>query len=253
MSVTIVLVIILLFSMVIVGDEKGIKSFVSLCINFSTLFIMLILIAKNHEPIKTTVVTCVIISSITLFYISGFNKKTFAALFSVIIVVLITLLLTLKMADLAKIQGFSPEQADSIEYLSLHVNLDFTKIIICEILIGLISAITDTAITVSSSMNEIYLNNPTITKKELLKSGMNIGRDILGTTINTLLFAYLGGFMALLIWFKIKDYSFPEIINSKVFCSEAFQILCSGIGVVLIIPITAVIAMNMFRSEEENS
>jgi len=250
MNVTFILIIILFFSMAIVGEDKGVKAFFSLGINFVILFAMLILIVNRHEPIRTTIFTCALISGVTLFYISGLNKKTLIALFSVIIVVLFTFILTFKIADLAKIQGFSLEQSDSIEYLSLYVKIDFTKIIICEILIGLISAITDTAITISSSMNEIFLNNPTITKKELMKSGMNIGRDILGTTVNTLLFAYFAGFMALLIWLKIKNYSIAEIVNSKVFGAELFQILCSGIGVALIIPVTAFVTNQVYFKQK---
>ena len=68
---------------------------------------------------------------------------------------------------------------------------------------------------------------------------MNIGKDILGTTTNTLLFAYIGGFMTLVIWFRAYDYSISQIINSKVFCQEFLQIVSSGTGCVLMIPIAA--------------
>ena len=245
MSVPVILGALLLILMVVIGDEKGIKSFFTLIINFAIFFIMLSMIVNQKAPLKTTVIACTAISAFTLFYINGLNRKTISALLSVLGVVLLTLLITYKIAGKIKIQGFSTEQTESIEYLSLYVNLDFTKIIVCEILIGLISAITDTSITIASSMNEIRLNNPDISKKSLFASGMNIGREILGTTVNTLLFAYLGGFMALLIWFSKNNYSRVEIFNSKVFCAEAFQILCSGIGVILIIPITAYVSMHL--------
>ncbi len=241
MTVPAALFIILLVLMVAVGGKRGAKSFFTLCLNFITLFFMLILIAFRLEPIRVTVYGCIIISSITLFYINGFNKKTVSSLLSVTIVVLSTVLITYKMGIDAKIQGFSKEQFETISTLSLYVQLNFSKIVICEILIGLLGAIIDVSISISSSMNEIFLNNSSITKNSLLKSGINIGKDILGTMTNTLLFAYIGGFMTLIIWFNVLDYSIVDIINSKVFCSEVFQVLCSGIGVILIIPITAVI------------
>ncbi len=241
MSVPFVLFVILFVLMTVVGGKRGAKSFFTLILNFITLFVMLGFMTFGIDPLKVTVYGCIIISSITLFYINGFNKKTVSSLFSVIIVVLITILLTVKMGTDAKIQGFSKEQAEGIEHLSLYVNLNFSKIVICEILIGLLGAIIDVSISISSSMNEIFKNNMSITKKNLLKSGINIGKDILGTMTNTLLFAYIGGFMTLIIWFNALNYSVWEIINAKVFCSEVFQILCSGIGIILIIPITAII------------
>ena len=241
MNVATVLFIILLILMVIIGGKRGLKSFFTLCINFIILFILLILMSAKLDPIKVTVYGCIIISSITLFYINGFNKKTVSALFSTTMVVLITMLIAYKMGTDAKIQGFGYEQLESIGNLSLNVQLNFAQIFMCQILIGLLGAIIDVSISISSSMNEIYKNNLSITKKSLLTSGINIGKDILGTMTNTLLFAYIGGFMTLIIYMNELHYSISSILNAKVFCSEVFQIICGGIGIILIIPITAFI------------
>lgn len=243
MSVPFVLFVVLFLLMIAVGGKRGAKSFFTLILNFITLFIMLGLMLWGLDPIKVTVFGCIIISSITLFYINGFNKKTVSSLFSVIIVVITTILLTYKMGTNAKIQGFSKEQIESISHLSLYVNLSFPKIVICEILIGLLGAIIDVSISISSSMNEIFKNNILISKRSLLKSGMNIGKDILGTMTNTLLFAYIGGFLTLIIWFNDLRYTFSDVINSKVFCSEVFQVISSGVGIILIIPVTAVVTL----------
>lgn len=241
MNAILVLFVILLVLMVSIGGKRGAKSFFTLILNFATLFITLLFIAIGFEPILVTVIGSIIISSTTLFYINGFNKKTISSLFSVIIVVLITMLLTYKMGIDAKIQGFCKEQAETLFALSMYVNLDFSSVVVCEILIGLLGAIIDVSISISSSMNEIYQSDPTIAKSSLLKSGMSIGKDILGTMTNTLLFAYISGFMALIIWFRAFHYSLSDIINGKVFSSEVFQVLSSGIGIILIIPVTAII------------
>ena len=125
--------------------------------------------------------------------------------------------------------------------MSVYVKLNFNKIVVCEILIGLLGAIIDVSISIASSMNELYITNPLLGKRNLFKSGVNIGKDILRTMTNTLLFAYIGGFMTLIIWFFDLHYSLSEILNGKVFSSEVFMILCSGIGVILIIPVTSLI------------
>ncbi|GKX27587.1 hypothetical protein SH1V18_00670 [Vallitalea longa] len=250
MSVITILLIILFLLMVIVGGDRGLRSFFTLCFNFLVFFIMVILIANKFNPLIITIIMCIIISSITLFYINGVNKKTIASLISVTIVVLFTTLITYSMGMGAKIQGFGKEQYDSISSLSVYIKLNFTSIIICEILIGLLGAVIDVSISISSSMNEIYNNNSLITKKSLFNSGMNIGKDIIGTMTNTLLFAYISGFMALIIYFSSLNYTLADIINNKIFCSEVYQILCSGIGIILIIPITALITSEILYKNQ---
>lgn len=250
MSVIVVLLIILFLLMYAVGRDRGVRSFFTLCLNFLIFFIMVVLIANKLNPLIVTIVICIVISSITLFYINGLNKKTMSSLISVTIVVLFTTLITYKMGMGAKIQGFGKEQYDSISSLSLYIKLNFSTIVICEILIGLLGAVIDVSISISSSMNELYNTNSSITKKSLFDSGMNIGKDILGTMTNTLFFAYISGFMALIIYFSSLHYSIADILNNKVFCAEIFQILCSGVGIILIIPVTALITSQILISNK---
>ena len=245
MSVQLLLLSILFILMAIIGGKRGIKAFFSLWLNFITLFIMLILISFNIDPLKITVFGSIIIGSITLFYINGFNKKTISAFLSVTLVVLVTMLLIFQIATDAKIQGFSSEQSETISYLSLDIHLDFTKIVVCEFLVGLLGAIIDVAISIASSMHEIYNNKLFTSKTGLLMSGINIGKDILGTMTNTLLFAFISGFMTLIIWYNKFNYSISDILNNKVFGSEILQILCSGIGIILTIPITAFVTLRI--------
>lgn len=241
MNVSVILLIILFILMVIVGGKRGLKSFLTLFFNFIILFFILILIGAKVDPLKVTVIGCVIISIVTLFFINGVNVKTVSALLSVTIVVLLTMVMTYKIGDNAKLQGFGNEQAETIAYLSLYVQLNFSKIVICEVLFGLLGAIIDVSISISSFMYEVYKSDTLITKHSILKSGLNVGKDILGTMTNTLLFAYIGGFMTLIIYFDELHYSLADILNAKVFCAEVFQSLCGGIGIILIIPITAFI------------
>ncbi len=206
---------------------------------------MIILIGAKIDPIKVTFIGAMIISFFSLFFINGYNKKTVSSLLSVTIVIALVMLTTYQMGINAQIQGFSNEQIDTVSFYSLFVQIDFSKIVICEILIGLLGAIIDVSISISSSMNEIYKNDLRISQHELFKSGMNIGKDILGTMTNTLFFAYVSGFMTLLIYFNQLNYSLSTILNAKVFCSEVFQSICCGIGIILIIPITAFITSKL--------
>ncbi|MDS0525182.1 YibE/F family protein [Clostridium sp. SHJSY1] len=253
MNTILILLIILFILMAFIGGGRGVKSFFTLILNFVLLFLMFILIGAKVDPIKVTFIGAILISYITLFFINGFNKKTLSALLSVTLVILIVIVITYKMSINANIQGFGNEQAETIAYYSFYVQLNFSKIVICEILIGLLGAVIDVAISITSSVNEVYTNNPNMTKGELFKSGMNIGKDILGTMTNTLLFAYISGFMTLIIYFSELKYSLGTILNTKVFGSEVFQVVCCGIGIILIIPITAFISSNIMLFHRKES
>jgi uncharacterized membrane protein len=245
MNVILVLAVILFILMIIIEGEKGVHTFFTLLLNFIILFAMIILIATKLDPIKVTIVGCIIISTISLVFINGINIKTISSLLSVTLVVLLTMLMTYKIGSYAKVQGFGKEQIETIIHLSTYVQIDFSKIVICQVLIGLLGAIIDVSISISSSIYEIFKSDKSITKQSIFKSGMNIGKDILGTMTNTLLFAYIGGFMTLIIYFNVLHYSFSDILNTKVFGAEIFQILCGGIGIILIIPITSLITSEL--------
>lgn len=252
MNIILILLIILLILMAVVGGTRGVQSFFTLILNFFTLFFMIILIGAKIDPIKVTFIGAMIISFFSLFFINGFNKKTVSSLVSVITVIILVIIITYKMGINAQIQGFSNEQIDIVSFYSLYVQINFSKIVICEILIGLLGAVIDVSISISSSMNEIYKNDSLITQNQLFKSGMNIGKDILGTMTNTLFFAYISGFMTLMIYFKQLNYSLSTIMNAKVFCSEIFQSICCGIGIILIIPITAFITSKLMFLTRKN-
>lgn len=253
MTVPIVLFGILFILMLLVGGKRGVKSFVALCCNFATLFYMVFLIVSKFDPIIVTVMGSMIITSVTLFYINGVNEKTLSAFFSVMVVVFITMLIAYRMGMSAQIQGFAVEQEDVFDLPTYYIHISFAKVVICEMLLGLLGAIIDVAISISSSMNEIFMQNERISKRKLLKSGFNIGKDILGTMTNTLFFAYIGGFMTLIIWFKLLAYSFEQIINSRIFVGEVFQVIAGGVGIIIIIPTTAFLTvMILFRHKHNN-
>jgi uncharacterized membrane protein len=240
MTVQLWLAAILFILMVGIGGKKGARSFVALFLNFGVLLLAIILMNDpNMNPIILTLFACVLISCISLFFISEINIKTVTAFISTIITTGTLLFFILMLTDAAMIQGFSEEEIEEIGAFSLYVGVDFVKIGASMIIMSTIGAIIDLSISISSPMREIDFHNPSISRKDLFRSGLSIGRDILGTSTNTLFFAFFGGYMALLIWFKDLSYSIGEIVNSKVFSSEMIFIGSAGIGVALAIPVTS--------------
>ena len=242
-----ILIILLFLLMIYIDFKRGIKLFLSLILNFIILMIIFYLIAIGLNPIICSLIGCLIISLVVIFYVNGINIKTKASMKSIIIVLFILAVSIFITSNLARIAGFGYEAYEEINMFSYDIKIDYTNIIISLILIGLIGATVDSSIAISSALYEIYSNNKNLSQNELFKSGMNIGRDILCTTTNTLLFAFLGEFMTLVIWYYKYHYSLFDIINSKTFATEFIKILFSAMGCVIVIPITAYITAKTLK------
>lgn len=223
--------------------KKGARSFISLFLNFGVILVsVFFMMDPNADPIIITLIACTVISCINLFYINEVNSKTVTAFISTLITVTILLFFIYIVTKKAMIQGFGEEEMDEISVIfSLYPGLDFVKISAAVIIMSTIGAVTDIAISITSPMQEIFNQHPSIKKKELFTSGLSIGKDILGSNTNTLFFAFIGGYMALLIWYKDLSYSFGDIVNSKIFSAEMITIFCAGIGIALVIPIASLI------------
>lgn len=243
----IILIILLFLLMIYIDIKRGIKLFLSILFNFIILMIIFYLIAIGLNPIICSLIGCFIISYIILYYVNERNVKTESSLKSVIIVLIILSFLIFFVTKISRIAGFGYESYEEINMFSYDVKIDFTNIAISMILISLIGATVDSSIAISSALYEVYDNNKNLSKKDLFLSGMNIGKDILCTTNNTLMFAFLGEFMTLLIWFYKGDYSFLEIVNAKTFVSEMIKILFSAVGCIIVIPITAYITTETLK------
>lgn len=254
MNVLVLLAGILFLLMALIGGRKGVKSFFALFLNFTVIIIAVIFLNDpNSNPLIFTLIACAVISCINLFYINDVNIKTKTAFLSTVISTVLLLLFIIFITNKAMIQGFGEEETEELGAFSLYIGVDFIKISASVIIMSTIGAITDAAMAISSPMREIHFHHPQISQKELFLSGLSIGKDILGTSTNTLFFAFFGGYLALLIWFKDLSYSVGDIVNSKIFSSEMITILCSGIGVTLVIPITSWITSYFLVKNKENS
>lgn len=252
----IVLMLILFLLMLYIDKKRGLRLFLSLVFNFGILIVIFYLVALGFNAVVCSLIGCFAVSCIILFFVNSDNIKTRSSLKSISIVLVILSLLIFAMAHISRIAGFGYESYEEINMFSYDVRIDFTDIAISMILISLIGATVDSSIAISSALYEVYENNRELSKKELFTSGMNIGKDILCTTTNTLMFAFLGDFMTLLIWFYKCEYSFAEIVNAKTFAAEMIRILFSATGCLIVIPVTAYItacAIKKAKPEAENA
>lgn len=244
----IVLVLVLIALILLIGGDRTAKSLITLGFNAVILLCTIFAINIGLNPVISTIISCIIISLITLFYQNEVNIKTKLAFFSVIIVIALLFLVIFRITYISNIQGFPLDQLsiqDSNGY-SRNINRNMVYIQISVVLMVFIGAVIDTGLAVTSALYAVHQNNPHLSKGKLFQSGVGIGRDILSSTINTLFFIYIAEYLTLFIQF-VNDFTFVEMINSKQFCQEFISISLSGIGCVLIIPIAALLGAWFYK------
>ncbi|MFD1416009.1 YibE/F family protein [Oceanobacillus jeddahense] len=252
MNVLVLLAIILFALMAWVGGMKGVRSFIALFINFIiVLMAVFVMNDPSGNPIIITLIACGFISAVSLFFINRVNNKTMLAFLSTIATMVILIFFIIILTEQSMIYGLGEEEAGEITAFNVHIGLNFIQIATAVIIMSTIGAIVDTAISITSPMREIHDQNPEISRKHLFLAGIRIGRDILGTSTNTLFFAFFGGYMGLLIWFKDLDYSLGDIINAKVFNDEMLGILISGLGIALVIPIASLMSAYYLKKKKK--
>jgi Predicted multitransmembrane protein len=242
--------ILLLVLMLAIGGERGGRSFAALIENIIILILCIYLISLGINAIVITFVCCAIFTSITLIQQNGASIKTYASAFSVIIVICILSILAGIISANAKIAGYSElDLSEEISrYLSVNIHISMRDLVFAVIIFGLLGAIMDTAIAIASAITEFYNNNDSLSFKDLAHSGKAVGRDILGTTVNTIFFAGIGETMMQTMLFLQYGYTFETLVNSKAFCMELSMILISNIGCFLIIPTVTFITSTLLTS-----
>lgn len=243
---------ILFVLMLAIGGTRGLSSFVSLMINFMVLALIIYMVALGANAILTTVIGCLIITALTLLLNVGINLKSLSSLLSVMLVLLVIGIYSGFLVSSTGIGGFSKPEFTDIVMFNLNVGINMADVAVAVILLKLLGAMIDTSVAISSFLNESVRHNPHQSKSHLFHSAMNVGRDILGTTTNTLYFAFLGSFMMLFVWFSLEGYTFAMVVNSKILTRELIRIVSSGLGCVLVIPITGAISTFLFKKTQPN-
>ncbi|MFD1124797.1 YibE/F family protein [Lentilactobacillus raoultii] len=243
--------ILLLILMIIVGGKQGIAAFLSMLINFGILFFSIVLMAFHLPPIAVTLVASVILLSITIFWSSASDNASATAFQASVLILIVLILLIIPIEYWARVGGFGLEDSEELEGLSLYVGISFTKLVISTAILSSLGAIAEAAIAIASGLDEIVTQHPKIKSSQLFFDGLVIGKQIIGTAVNTLFFGFFGSSMGLFIWFYGLHYSLGDILNDKVFAAELIAIIISLIGVVLTIPGTTLMMSRRLKRKQE--
>lgn len=222
---------IFIFILLLIGKRQGFFSIISLILNAAILSYALDIYVENSNIGLLIIcgVTVVLFTITSLLLINGFNEKTYAAIIATLLGTFISFFITYAVLWLTGENGLRYEE---IDFLSR----PYKPVFLAGLLIGSLGAVMDVAITMSSSVFEMYENNHAIDNKTLKKSGLHIGRDIMGTMTNILFFAYISGSIPMLLLF-LKNASLWGFTLSMNLSLELARALAGGIGIVLAIPI----------------
>jgi uncharacterized membrane protein len=201
---------------------------------------MLPLLLQGKDPIFVAVISAVVIIVPTLLTIGGINSKSIASIIGTGFGVITSGILALWIGKIAHLTGFSSEESKILIYMDSDINI--RGLLFAGIIIGSLGAITDVCMSISSAISEMKQLNRSLGCSEMFQAGLNVGRDIMGTMSNTLLLAYVGGSIPLLLVLLGAELPWIRIINMDMIVTEFVSGLAGSIGLIISIPVTACFA-----------
>ena len=236
--------------LIYVGKRKGIYSLFSIALTLILIIHCLCpLILWGVNPIIAVTIICILSTVITMYSVGGFNAKSTSASAGVILSLFLAGILSCITMNTAHLTGFSGEYTTYL--YSTHPEINFVALTISMMVLATLGAVMDVAMSISSTINEIYLTDNTKTIKELFISGMNVGRDIIGTMANTLILVYMGGSLALLL--LADNIDIIKFLNLNQVVTEIASALIGSIAIIICVPITAIAASGLIHSYAKKS
>ena len=237
----------------IFGGKKGIKSLAGLVICVSLIaFVLLPLSLQGGNPLLIAIGICLVATTSSMLLVAGFSKKAYAAILGTVGGVIAAGLISYLVIGIAPLTGLTSEEAQILRGTLPGVPLKFySGLLAAGMLIGALGVIMDVAISIASSVFEVSSMDKTLTVGQLYKSGMNVGQDIMGTMTNTLVLAYAGSALPLLL--LVAEMPSIKLLNLDLLATEITAALSGSIGLVLTIPLTALIAARFMSGSHDDA
>lgn len=237
------IIAIFVFTIILIGGKKGLASviglgFTILCI----LFLLLPMIYKGISPIWSAVLVVILTTVATMYLVGGISRKTITAILGTVSGVLISALFAMLFCKMTNISGYNVSDIEDLIYIRDQTGIKVGELLFSGILISALGAVMDVAMSISSTIEEIHCQNSELTIKELFQSGMNVGKDMMGTMSNTLILAFAGGSINTLVFIFAYNYEYLQVVNMYAIGIEIIQGIASSMGVILTVPITSFLA-----------
>lgn len=251
---TSLIILSILFMLVVVmfGGKQGIRSLFALIGSFIAIFYILLPgLLHGWNPLFAGFLVASSILFVAIFITHGFNRVSAVAYTGTIIAVLITGVLAIFSVHGSDLSGFA---SDESVYLNFNTkgSLDFTALLIGAIIIGVLGVLDDIAITQAAVVSELFDSNKDMTRREAYRRALRVGREHVGALVNTLVLAYTGASLPLLMYFYLSPATFGATINSELFATEIVRAIVGSVGLVLTVPIVTFLAVIYLKGHESN-
>lgn len=245
------LICIFLGLMWIVGGRKGFNSIVSLVFTFAVIVMLYIpLMYIGCSPFIAATISVALITIVTFLLISDLEIKSLAAMLGTVGGVIAAGIIALIFGKFGHVTGMNVDEIENLVYVAQNSKLDIGGMLFSGILIASLGAVMDVSMSVATSLNEIQMNRPDISKREMFQSGINIGRDMIGTMSNTLILAYVGGSLNLIMIFYAYNYQMHQVMSMYSVAIELMRGIAGTMGIILTVPLTALITSALLSKRQ---
>ena len=235
----------------LVGGKQGLKGALGLVFTFfCIIFVYLPLVYQGWSPFWVAVFICVITTLVTMYFIGGPTRKTLVATGGTVAGVVIAGLAASLFSMATGITGWNVSDIESLLTLASTSGVQVGGLLFSGLLISSLGAVMDVAMSIGSAIAEIHAQNPAISRTDLFKAGMHVGRDMMGTDSNTLILAFAGGSISMLVLDYAYDLPYLQIINSNNIGIAIMQGLSGSFGIVLAVPVTVALAVLLYTWRE---
>lgn len=228
--------------LILIAGKNGLLAIFSFIITILMIWKLLVPAYLNgYSPIWVGILITVLITAVIIFFVYGWDKRSLTAILGSLLGIFTTCILGMIFTDLFKINGAVMPDSESLLY-SGYQHLDLTAIFMSSIFIGASGAMMDLSVDITSAVYEVVEKKPQMGWREAAKSGMNVGRAAMGTMTTTLLLAYSGGYITLLMVFMAQGTPIDHILNYKYVSAEILDTVVGSFGLVTVAPFTALAA-----------
>lgn len=237
--------------MVAVGGKKGVKSLIGLVFSLFTIMAFLLpAIYHGASPIAMGCVTALVITVLNMVLLNGPSRKTAAAIVSTMSGVLAAVVLYLVFSSVMRLSGYNLDQAEELLAVHSATGLNVGEIMFVGVVISALGAVMDMCMSVATSLFEMARLHAGMDERQVVRSGLTIGRDMIGTMCMTLILAFAGTAIASLLVMVAFGAQLDTLLASDFVATELLQSLIGGMAVVLSVPITAVVSAHALAPPE---
>lgn len=230
-------------AVVVFGKWQGVRSLFALIGSFFAIFYILMPgILNGWNPVLASVLVASVILFGAIFFTHGFNRESAVAYGGTMVAVFVTSFFAIFSVHFADLSGFASEAAVYLNF-NTQGTLDFTALLLGAMIIGVLGVLDDISITQAAVVTELYNSNPELSRVDVYRKALRVGREHVAALVNTLVLAYAGASLPLLLQFYTSASSISMSINTELFATEIVRTIVGSIGLILTVPIVTFLAV----------